>query len=402
MEQWRNELYHSGIFGMKWGVRRFQNLDGSLTPAGRERYGVGESLDRVKSYLSNKKQAADEANKQRQAAEKKEAQKKLRAEKEQIIRSGNVELIKANQGKLSDAELARAISRAKLSATLSDSTKAINDGQKALNKPAPQQIQPKQNPNQNGQRQKTIWETMDDVSLKTNKVMNYIGTAGRVMSFLNSAANFGPGKFSQSTLDKMNAATKILNSVQPSQNTKAADKTPPETSKDKPPKSDKTASEASKDKPPKSDKTVSEASKDTSPKSDKTDNTNSSKSDKTEKKGFFSRKKKEDSSSESSTAEEPKKEKTGLFGRKSKPQNNDSDSKQSADTRPKEKDKSFDDLGERSEHQAKVAKESYDAYSKFESLRYKLNTTPSSDPEYPKLVKQVNEALDDWQKALNQ
>ena len=29
---------HSGIKGMKWGVRRYQNKDGSLTPAGRKRY----------------------------------------------------------------------------------------------------------------------------------------------------------------------------------------------------------------------------------------------------------------------------------------------------------------------------------------------------------------------------
>lgn len=33
------ELYHWGIKGMKWGIRRFQNKDGSLTPAGRKRYG---------------------------------------------------------------------------------------------------------------------------------------------------------------------------------------------------------------------------------------------------------------------------------------------------------------------------------------------------------------------------
>lgn len=37
-----NELTHYGIKDQKWGLRRFQNPDGSLTPAGRERYGVGK------------------------------------------------------------------------------------------------------------------------------------------------------------------------------------------------------------------------------------------------------------------------------------------------------------------------------------------------------------------------
>lgn len=35
-------LDHSGLKGMKWGIRRWQNEDGTLTPAGRERYGVGK------------------------------------------------------------------------------------------------------------------------------------------------------------------------------------------------------------------------------------------------------------------------------------------------------------------------------------------------------------------------
>lgn len=34
----QEELYHHGIKGMKWGVRRYQNKDGSLTAKGRKRY----------------------------------------------------------------------------------------------------------------------------------------------------------------------------------------------------------------------------------------------------------------------------------------------------------------------------------------------------------------------------
>lgn len=31
-------LYHHGIKGQRWGIRRYQNVDGSLTPAGRKRF----------------------------------------------------------------------------------------------------------------------------------------------------------------------------------------------------------------------------------------------------------------------------------------------------------------------------------------------------------------------------
>ena len=41
MNYYGDTLYHHGIKGQKWGLRRFQNEDGSLTAAGREHYGYG-------------------------------------------------------------------------------------------------------------------------------------------------------------------------------------------------------------------------------------------------------------------------------------------------------------------------------------------------------------------------
>ena len=48
----QNELYHHGIKGMKWGVRRFQNEDGSLTSAGKKRYD-DDSIGSDKRLSSN-------------------------------------------------------------------------------------------------------------------------------------------------------------------------------------------------------------------------------------------------------------------------------------------------------------------------------------------------------------
>lgn len=40
----KNELYHFGVKGQKWGLRQWQNKDGSLTEAGRKHYGYGSGV----------------------------------------------------------------------------------------------------------------------------------------------------------------------------------------------------------------------------------------------------------------------------------------------------------------------------------------------------------------------
>jgi len=42
-------LVHHGIKGQRWGIRRYQNEDGSLTPAGEKRYGTSENMEKVRS-----------------------------------------------------------------------------------------------------------------------------------------------------------------------------------------------------------------------------------------------------------------------------------------------------------------------------------------------------------------
>ena len=58
-----NYLQHHGILGMKWGVRRYQNKDGSLTAAGKKRVA---KLDAEREALTGKKSnSGDPAPKKR-------------------------------------------------------------------------------------------------------------------------------------------------------------------------------------------------------------------------------------------------------------------------------------------------------------------------------------------------
>ena len=72
-----DELKHYGIKGMKWGVRRFQNKDGSLTADGRKRYG-SEDLKSMQKQVNQGKNVVEGVKKTRAKAAEKQTEKKIR------------------------------------------------------------------------------------------------------------------------------------------------------------------------------------------------------------------------------------------------------------------------------------------------------------------------------------
>lgn len=81
------ELRHHGIKGMRWGIRRYQNKDGSLTPAGRKRY--DQEIESLKSEKSKLQQKHKNLNaQQRMEARKDKLKADIEAEKEYLKNGG--------------------------------------------------------------------------------------------------------------------------------------------------------------------------------------------------------------------------------------------------------------------------------------------------------------------------
>ena len=155
-------LIHSGIHGQKWHVRRFQNKDGSLTPEGRIRYGVGEKRDSSDVKKTNAPTSGSNASPSKQSAASvefkkpessstephKETAEEHRAKVQRAIKSGNRDEVKKYALDMTSDELRKAMDKVDLMQKLNAS-----------------------------EPPKTAFDRIDNVANTLNKLSNYYTTA---------------------------------------------------------------------------------------------------------------------------------------------------------------------------------------------------------------------------------
>ena len=134
------ELLHWGIKGMKWGVRRYQNKDGTLTAAGKKRYNAEmERLKNEEKILKNKEatraKLAKLEDKQKEIDERKKALNGDSGKKTVTKKAGDESEPKRKSVKdMSDEELSAVVRRAQLEKQYRDlNPQQISAGKKFFN-----------------------------------------------------------------------------------------------------------------------------------------------------------------------------------------------------------------------------------------------------------------------------
>lgn len=127
-----NELTHWGVKGMRWGIRRYQNKDGTLTPAGKKRYNAEMSkLKAEEKVLKNKMKTKSQLDKLE--AKRKEVED-LRKGKLPASSKESSEPKKKTVKDLSDEELFKAVNRLNLEKRYSElNPQQVSKGKKFVN-----------------------------------------------------------------------------------------------------------------------------------------------------------------------------------------------------------------------------------------------------------------------------
>lgn len=156
---WEDELYHHGIKGQKWGIRRFQPYQKGDRPPGGKEVGIATKVkQRVTGTVEGIKQhhaVKKEAKAAKKAEEERKAQAEHQLSKQQAIEKGTIEDLAKFKGELTNEEYGRAFMRLQNEKRMEDMVAA---------------------------NQKTAWDTVDKGMEVVNRLAGYAGTVANAKS----------------------------------------------------------------------------------------------------------------------------------------------------------------------------------------------------------------------------